>query len=267
MFLHREHDPSGPYLIPQTSHSWLAWQIAEHWGNRRFARPSPRAEVLAAVLMHDSGWVEYDAVPSLDEHGRPRTFDRMEVGPHLDIWRRCVHHALFVSRYSALLVASHFASLAELKTKDLLDRGDTVSARSVQVFRAEMERLQAGWEEALSADPRYSPSLRGPGREANATLLASCDLASVQLCAGRDEGFTAWAVNPSGSTEEIAFERVGKAVWRLTPWPLEGERIRLQVEGRRLAELRFDSQDRLLAALQSAPVVRLSFTLQRPSAR
>lgn len=267
MFLHHEHDPSGPYLIPQTSHSWLAWQIAEHWGNRRFARPSPRAEVLAAVLLHDGGWADFDAMPTLDENGRPRTFDRMEVVPHLDIWRRCVHRASFFSRYSALLVASHFATLAEMKTTDLLARGDTVAARGVQVFRAEMERLQAGWEETLSTDARYSPALRGPGRDANAAILASCDRISVQLCAGREDDFTGWAVSPSGAAEEVGFERVGKNVWRVSPWPLEGERIRLQVEGRRLAEVRFDSQERLLAALQSAPVVRLSFTLQRPSAK
>lgn len=267
MFLHHEHDPSGAYLIPQTSHSWLAWQLAEHWGNRRFARPSPRAEVLAAVLLHDSGWIDYDALPTVDEAGRPRTFDRMEVGPHLDIWRRCVHRASFFSRYSALLVASHFATLAEMKTTDLLSKGDTVAARSVQVFRAEMERLQAGWEEALSADPRYNPALRGTGREANATILASCDRVSVQLCAGREDDFTAWGLNPAGSVEELSFERLGKSVWRVSPWPFEGERLRIQVEGRRLAEVRFDSQERLLAAIQSAPVVRLSFTLQRPSAK
>ena len=49
MFLFREGDPTGTYLIPQASHSWLAWQVAEHWGNRTFVRPAPRAEVLAAV--------------------------------------------------------------------------------------------------------------------------------------------------------------------------------------------------------------------------
>ncbi len=69
MFIYREGDPSGTYLIPQTSHAWLAWQVAEHWGNRNFARPAPRAETLAAVLLHDSGWTESDGAPLLDEGG------------------------------------------------------------------------------------------------------------------------------------------------------------------------------------------------------
>ena len=48
MFLNDELSPRGPLAIPQASHAWMAWQIARHWGNRRFARPTPAAEVLAA---------------------------------------------------------------------------------------------------------------------------------------------------------------------------------------------------------------------------
>ena len=63
-------------LMPQASHAFAAWQIADHWGNRRFARAAPRAEVLAAVLLHDAGWTEFDRRPSVDPHGRIHTFDR-----------------------------------------------------------------------------------------------------------------------------------------------------------------------------------------------
>ena len=69
MFLHRERESSGALLIPQSSHAWLAWQLASHWGNRRFVRPAPRAEVLAAVLLHDSGWTEFDTDPGIDSTG------------------------------------------------------------------------------------------------------------------------------------------------------------------------------------------------------
>ena len=90
MFVYHENDPSGSYLIPQTSHAWLAWQVASHWGNRGFARPSPRAETLAAVLLHDGGWSETDDSPGLDSDGRPRSFDRMPPAEHLAIWRASI---------------------------------------------------------------------------------------------------------------------------------------------------------------------------------
>lgn len=266
MFLHREHDPNGTYAIPQTSHAWLSWQLADHWGNRRFARPAPRSEVLAAILLHDSGWTEFDPAPTLDGNGRLRTFDHMEVATHLEIWRQCIQRAALHSRYAALLVASHFAGLAERKTQDLLDRQDTVAARTVQVFRAETDRMLAGWEETLAADSRYAPYLEGPGREANAQLLETCDRVSVYLCAGLGSRFRADGRSPSGDTMPVEFEEIERDTWRVSPWPLEGDRIRLQCEGRKLQTATFSSEDDLRVAITNAPVVRLSFTLLRPSA-
>ena len=125
MFLHDTGDPARTIAIPQASHAWLAWQLAEHWGNRRFNRPLPRAEVLAAVMLHDSGWNDFDVAPGIDDDGRPKTFDRMDVETHLEIWRKSVGRAALVSRYAGLLVANHFCRMAEVKTADLLSRGDT----------------------------------------------------------------------------------------------------------------------------------------------
>jgi hypothetical protein len=266
MFLHREHDDTGPFAISQASHAWLAWQLAMHWGNRRFARAAPRAEVLAAVLLHDSGWVEFDSSPTVDDGGRPRTFDRMEVDTHLEIWRDCVRRAGLHARYAGLLVASHFAGLAERKTQDLLDRGDTNSARAVQVFRAEMERLQAGWEEQLATDARYEGCLRGPGRAINAQIVESVDRISVHLCANLGSPFRADGLSPNGDTLPIEFEIIDGTTWRVSPWPLEGDRLRLQVEARRLPRARFEDDAELREALHRARVSRLSFQLLRPSA-
>jgi hypothetical protein len=267
MFLHRENDPSGALLIPQVSHAWLAWQLADHWGNRRFVRPAPRAETLAAVLLHDSGWTEFDTDPGIDATGRPVTFDRMEVTDHLEIWRRCVGRASSYSRYAAILVATHFSALVERKTQHLLAHGDTVGARAAQAFRAEMERLQAAWRESLTVDARYQPYLDGPAWQANCMLLEACDRMSVFLCASFERTFRVLAQSSSGEVEEVEFDGTQNAVWRVRPWPLEGDRVRLHCEGRRLAKATFASDEELREALKRAPTERLTFTLQRPSAR
>jgi hypothetical protein len=266
MFLHGARDSSGPLLIPQASHAWLAWQLAEHWGNRRFVRPAPRAEVLAAVLLHDCGWTEFDNAPGVDDDGRPVTFDRMPVSQHLDIWRQSVTRTAAFSRYAALLVAAHFEALVDRKTSLLLDRGDTSWARSAQSFRAEMERLQASWREALTVDARYQPYLEGAAWEANAMLVEACDRVSVYLCGALGSPFSVTAQSPSGEVEEIQFEHLEGNAWRVAPWPLEGDRLRLQVEGRKLPRTRFDSAEELAEVVVRAPVERLTFTLLRPSA-
>ena len=266
MLLYERGGASGTLAIPQTSHAWLAWQVAEHWGNRRFARPAPRAEVMAAIVLHDVGWTEFDADPGVDGDGRPVTFDAMPVAAHLDIWRSCVHRAAAFSRYAALLVSQHFTSLVESKTADLLDRGDMAGGRAAEALRAELERLQAGWREALRQDARYQPYLEDEAWLVNAGVLEACDRLSVYLCASLGSPFAVSGRTPGGGQERIEFERVDGSRWRVQPWPLEGARLRVQVEGRRLSRKRFGSAEELRQALARAPVERLSFELVRPSA-
>ena len=266
MFLFREGDPSGTYLIPQASHSWLAWQVAEHWGNRSFARPAPRAETLTAILLHDCGWTDFDRAPSLDSRGRPRTFDRMPPASHLGIWRDSIIRTAQYSRYAGLLVASHFTAMADRKLSDLLDRGDVDGARASQTFIAETERRAEAWTEGLASDGRYQPFLDGPDRAVNSRLLDSCDRISVFLCASLPAPFEVWAQNSAGDTEVITFDSVDPTTWRVHPWPLQGDRLVIHCEGRRLAAATYPDEQSFQDTLSRSPTVRLSFTLLRTSA-
>jgi hypothetical protein len=183
MFIHRRGDSAVSYLIPQTSHAWLAWQVASHWGNRRFARPVPRAETLAAILLHDSGWLEFEDDPGIDGDGRPRAFDKMPVERHLEIWRSSVHRAAQYSRYSGLLVAWHFATLADAKRARLIEFGEPEAAGSVESFAADINGLCDEWRAELGSEPRYQPFLSDHGWTVNTQLIAVCDLIALWLCA------------------------------------------------------------------------------------
>ena len=266
MFIYREGDPSGTYLIPQVSHAWLAWQVAQHWGNRSFSRPAPLPETLAAVLLHDCGWSDFDDSPTIDEDGRPRAFDRMPVAEHLALWRKSVSRCAQHSRYAGLLVAAHFAGMAERRLRDLLDRDDNASARLTQTFVAEMEGLERGWREGLGADARYQAFLSGHPRLVNARLLDACDRISVYLCASLPSPFDVQGERATGETATVTFETVDDTTWRVHPWPLQGERLRLHCEGRRLASSSFASLPEFQETIAHAPTVRLAFTLLRASA-
>lgn len=266
MFLHDTGDPSRTIAIPQASHAWLAWQLAEHWGNRRFNRPLPRAEVLAAVMLHDSGWTEFDPEPGIDPRGRPRTFDNMELETHLGIWRTSVTHAALNSRYAGLLVARHFAEMATVKSADYLERGDVAAGRLVESFRAEMERRQTSWIEALASDARYQDCLEGPRRNSNAAILTLADRASVFLCGSLAPKFQLTAPIAGGGYEPVTVTALDRTNWRVDPWPMEGDRVRLQCEGRLLPRRNFESAADFHTLLGRAPVERLSFTLLRASA-
>lgn len=264
MFLYREDAVTGAWAIPQASHSWLAWQLASHWGNRRFARPVPRAEVIAAVLLHDCGWTEYDAAPGIDPEGRPVTFDRMDVGEHLNIWRTCVTRTAIHSRYAAFLVAAHFADMAGRKASELLGLGDNGGARSTQAFRAEMERLQDGWVEELGADSRYEKALGGQGRRVNAGVLAACDLVSVMLCASMPFQYPVRAISSGGQVEELTITPVSDRLFKMSPWPFEGTRLKVHCEGRHLRTVRFGSVQAFQEDLTRSKPERLAFEFARP---
>lgn len=267
MLVLNEGDSRGGVLIPQVSHAWLAWQLAERWGNRRFPRPAPRSEVLGAVLLHDSGWSDYDAAPGIDEQGRVRTFDRMPPEEHYAIWRVSVARAAMHARYAGMLVASHFSYFAGAKGEDLLAKGDTDNARRSHSLQAELERQQAGWREELARDARFEQHLKGPRWQTNRMVLSACDKVSVFLCANLLKLFTIDALDSTGETVTCRAEPVAERTWRLQPWPLEGPKVQLRCEGRRLLRRTFDSQEELHEAMRTAPVERLSFTLLRPSAR
>ena len=266
MFLHRSSDPATVLAISQASHAWLAWQLAQHWGNRRVARPALRAEVLAAVLLHDGGWTEFDGDPGVDRDGRPLTFDRMPLADHLDIWRTSVKRAAMFSRYTGLLVANRFADLVELKSSSLLEKGDTMGGRSAEAFRAEMGRLLASWRESLRLDARYGSYLEGEPWVVNAGLLEACDKLSVCLCAALGSPFSITGRSPAGGPLRIQVSRIEDGRWQMQPWPLEGDRLKIQVEGSRLGMTRFSNGEELRQALARAPAERLTFTLHRPSA-
>ncbi len=244
----------------------MAWQIAGRWGNRRFARPAPLAEVLAAVLLHDSGWTSFDPEPSLDPDGRPRTFDTMETPIHLDIWRESIRRAAQVSRYTGLLVADHHRMLARRKLDDLKRRNDIEGIALTRAFAAEMADAVAAWERALAGDPRYEHALWGSGRRANALILAAADRISVWLCAGLPFPFQLSAVGRGGEDMAVTVRDLGEGRLRLDPWPLEGTRAAIHCEGRRLSTARFQSPAEFHAALGSAPAERVTFELLRPSA-
>ena len=117
--------------------------------------------------------------------------------------------------------------MAQRKLANLLERGDTASAR----LSAEFQRRNGTpgghrGEEQLGTDARYRAYLSGPGRLVNANLLDACDRISVFLCASLPSPFEIEVQSATGETETITFETVDDTTWRVHPWPLQGERLR-----------------------------------------
>ena len=239
----------GVVAIAQSAHAFLAFQIAEHWGNRLTPRPSPRAETLAAVLLHDAGWDGREE-PRPDADGRPVAFDTLPDNEREAIWASAVERAGVRGRYVAYLVSHHVSNLAEFSPHNRHPE-----------FLAAQQALRDRLRDDLVADPRYAAAFGPETDHVNRAVVRLADAIAVHLARGT-QGTTLLADLPRrGGVAPLSLTQVAERRYRLRPWPLVGRRLAVTTEGRRLPASRFGDEGALRAAWAAAPVVRLAWTL------
>jgi hypothetical protein len=106
--------PNGELiLIGQTDHSRLVGQLAAHWGNQEFARPTPYESVVRGAIYHDFGWLKYETNPLIDpKSGKPYEFRQApSTQEQLDSYQWCIDWLSSVDPYTGLLVCMHRTGL------------------------------------------------------------------------------------------------------------------------------------------------------------
>jgi hypothetical protein len=240
--------PGGLAAIRQSAHAFVAFQLADHWGNRMTPRPSPRAEVLAAVLLHDGGW-DAEERPRLGPDGLPLAFDSWPENDRERIWRAAVERAAVGGRYVEWLVSHHVTHLAE-----------AYSRSSHAAFVADEERRRAGLAKELSRDSRYRAAVGAQAGEINRAILRVCDAVAVHLGRGGDDAHLAGLPQRDGETT-LAIHRVMEHTYRLRPWPFVGQRLVVHADAHAFGGRHFASSGALDAAWSAGTAKRLSWTL------
>lgn len=248
MILHPYAD--GLVAIAQSAHAFLAFQVAEHWGNRLTPRPSPQAEVLAAVLLHDAGWDGREEPPRLDADGRPLAFDTFPSGDRAALWASAVERAGLRGRYVAYLVSHHVSTLAAFSPEPIH-----------REFLAHQEGLRARLREELLTDARYATALATGPDEVNRAVVRLADAIAVYLASGREGAARFPGLPRRGGSVHLTLTQVAERTYRLRPWPLVGRRLVVTTEGRLLPAQRFPDEQSLGRAWQEAATVRLTWTL------
>ena len=248
MILHPH--PPGWAAILQSSHAMLAFQLADHWGNRATPRPAPRPEVLAAVLLHDAGWDGSEEPPRRSSDGLPLAFDTWPESERETLWRSAVERAALRGRYVAYLVSHHVASLARR------------SARAQHAeFTAAEEQRQHELRAELSRDQRYGQVFATGGDDVNRAVVRLADAIAVQLSVGAAEPVELAGLPTAKGPVTLAMRPIGDRTYRLRPWPLMGRRLTVHADARVLVEPSFASDTELRRAWDAAGVQRISWTL------
>jgi hypothetical protein len=246
---------AGPVAVLQPAHALLAFQLADHWGNRLTPRPSPRAEVLAAVLLHDAGWSEVEDPPRLAADGRPWAFDTLPAAEREAVWAAAVDRAAPWGAYVAYLVSHHVSSLA-----------GTSAGGTHAGFLAQQDELRARLRDRMGRDRRLASVVSTTADAVNRGVVRLADAIAVAILVGGGEPVRMTGLPRRGGSSPLTITPVAPATWRLRPWPFVGRRLTATAEGRLLPASQFADEASLKVAWRDAAAVRLAWTLLAPGA-
>ena len=156
---------TGWWLVTHPDHARLAGAFAERWGNQRFLRPEPRANVLKGIARHDDGWMARDAKPQITRQGRPSAFstelvgkysafEEIDLADYLAVRDRAVRLIASQDPYAAVLISMHTYSLLH----DHADRS-TIAAKDLPLldeFLAQQKLFQSSLRQQIAVDPRFT---------------------------------------------------------------------------------------------------------------
>lgn len=252
-------DTAGGYLaISQPAHAWVSGQLAAAWGNDRFGRVEPWAEVCLAAEQHDIGWLAWEANPTLNpETGKPRTFMELPTSQHVAVWETAGPDSLVYGPYVALLVSMHGTGLYQRHDFNRDSDEEAVAARR-------FIRNGAAFEERmlreLALESYYSHFNEPEMIARNSRLIAVWDAMSLMLCGGfsstreihlvpaADDALTIQLIPDNARSDSMTVE----------PWPFSRDALNVTIAGRWLNET-FSNQNEMRIALDAAPwrVIRL----------
>jgi hypothetical protein len=140
MLISRRAD--GFTCVMQYDHGTLAGELAESWGNERFAPVGERfreALVLAAAH-HDDGWRELDDLPVWNkEAGRPAHFLEVPRERTIPAYRRGVDAVYARDALAGALVGAHWTGLFSARW-GLQSGGGPIAEAEARVVVAEQDR-------------------------------------------------------------------------------------------------------------------------------
>jgi hypothetical protein len=231
-------------LIAQHDHALLAGQLAEVFGNERFAHPSPYAQAIEGVKLHDCGWPLHDDEPTLNKDGYPLDVFETPRSVGFAVWTGSVERAVAKDPYAGLLVSLHVLSLSVLATEaqrpgsgfDLSnpqDRFAVIKFQQRELERQEELRQQLGLRSEKAAHKAVAREHRQESEDQlqfNFALLQVMDQVSLAICCTEPPMHQSrdLPIVPGGEKLKLALRREGNDVI-VEPWPFSVPNVELMV--------------------------------------
>ena len=234
---------TGWEVIYHRAHALLAAQIAGQWN--KADSPAPLVETIAAISHHDDLEREWEG-DQLTEAGAPLDFT-LDKRTAIKKLRGLTEKARYRGRWVAMLISIHTSFLNEGK------RGESAELDS---FLDEQHDHQKQWRQELKLTKSEVDSAYA--------FMQWCDQLSLILCQRAlpvGERALEISIGPDGKRYDVR-QRSDSHV-SVEPWPFEAEQFTVNVEACYLSKVKFDSNNDLIAALQTAPIKVLAWTFAK----
>jgi hypothetical protein len=251
----------------------LAAAFAEHWGNRCFARPEPRANVLKGIAVHDDGWALRDAAPQITRQGKPSAFsvelvgkysafEEIDLADYLAVRDRAVRLVAESDPYAAMLVSMHTYNL-------LTERSDrsTIAPEQLPLLDGFLVRQKALQEQlfwSIQEDSGLAAEEKSRDRiEDHFKLLQACDNLSLLSCVDYDKPATLLHAlrMKDGAATPVTVEPLGERHFRLSPYPLDVSPLTVEFPARHVLAKVFENSSALQSKFAVADVATLAVTI------
>jgi hypothetical protein len=261
-------------LIEQVAHARMTRDIAERWGNERFAPPRPQDNAFLAAAMHDDGWRQPDSIPLFNDlERRPLHFLEIGMSEHAKLYGQGVDEVYAADAYAGLLVSMHWTGL--YRSRWGMQSGRVVFGDNVQLD-----------DVVLSEEQRWIDVKRGLLRDQrrsdlehslwyNYELLQAWDLISLYACLcdtlpgdgpikqvvetvkslDHEPGVRTVGSVPTsvdGERVELALNAVDKGIAVVDPYPFDVPELRVTVAARVIPDRRYDDLDDVRRRLAAA---------------
>lgn len=273
-------------LIEQVTHARMTRDIAERWGNERFAAPNPQDEAFIAAAMHDDGWREPDAIPLFNEQARrPMHFLEIGMGEHAELYDRGVDEVFAADSYAGMLVSMHWTGLYRSRWGMQSGRvpfGDNVQQDDIVLAE---ERRWIDVKRDLLTDQRRSDLEYGLWF--NYELLQAWDFISLYACVcetvpgdgptrqvfetvkalDHEPGARTIPAVPTsigGERVELTLTAIDDGIASIDPYPFDVDEFRVSVAAKAIPDRAYDDVQDVRNALTTARDEEVACTFVRP---
>jgi hypothetical protein len=233
----------GWNIIYHRAHALLAAQLAGQW--RKADSPVRLYETIAAISHHDDLEREWEG-NQLTEAGAPLDFT-LDTESSIEKLRGQITSARYRGRWVTLLTSMHLSVLNQTK------RGES---KEWNKFLDEQVKLQEKFRKELGieqdeVDRAYQ-------------FMHWCDRLSLILAQqGVPVAERALEITSGIDGQRYDVRELPDGKVTVEPWPFEADQFTVNVEACHLSELKYDSNDVLIEALQTAPIKILEWTFAK----